>query len=185
MIFRLVVLSLALAGCRSEPAPAPGPAEDAALSGTQVAAAPATFAELAPGDTAAVILIMRRTMEEIEAALPGLTRRDTTLAPEPNQEARRLSIWLEDGVPRKLVVSEPNDAGQMMDESIFWFVQGEVRVVQQPTAAYAFDADRILVWTDENLVPLTDITPDVRMIREREVLEQQQKWLALLGVTLP
>jgi len=153
--------------------------------GNQTAVTATTFGELAPGDTASVLLIMRRTMEEIEAALPGLTRRDTTLAPEPNQEPRRLSIWLEDGVPRKLVVSEPNDAGQMMEESVFWFVQGDVRVVQQPSAAYAFDADRILVWTDESLVPLTDITADARMIRERDVIEQARKWLTLLGAPLP
>ena len=124
-------------------------------------------------------------MEEIEATLPDLTRRDTTLAPEPNQEPRRLSIWLEDGVPRKLIVSEPNDAGQMLDESVFWFVQGELRVVQQPTDAYAFDADRILVWTDESLIPRTDVSVDARMVREREVVEQARKWLALLGQTLP
>jgi len=68
---------------------------------------------------------------------------------------------------------------------VFWFVQGEVRVVQQPSAAYAFDADRILVWTDESLVPLTDITADARMIRERDVIEQARKWLTLLGAPLP
>ena len=146
---------------------------------------PTTLSELAPGDTASVIVIMRRTMQDIEGAIPAFTRRDTTLAAGTNREPRRLSLWLEDGVPRKLTVSAPTDASSMLGESVFWFVQGEVRVVQQPNDAYAFAADRMLVWTDESLTPVTDVTPEARMIREHEVIEQARQWLALFGVALP
>jgi hypothetical protein len=131
-----------------------------------------------------VLVIMRRTMQDIDDALAGFTRHDTTLTAEPNQDPRRLSIWLEGGVPRKLVVSEPNDAGQMLDESVFWFVQGELRVVQQPADAYAFEADRILIWTDGSLQPVTDISTEERMQRERAVVDSARRWLQLFGLTL-
>lgn len=185
MIRRFVALAVLLAGCRSDPAPPPGLAQDSTANAAPSAATPTSFSELAPGDTAAVLLIMRQTMQDIDGALGGLARRDTVLVAEAGQEPRRLSLWLEDGVPRKLTVSEPNEMGRMLGESAFWFVQGEVRVVQQPHDAYAFDADRILVWTDESLVPLSDVTGEERMARERDVVEEAHRWLAVFGVKLP
>ncbi|MES2303978.1 MAG: hypothetical protein V4558_00625 [Gemmatimonadota bacterium] len=173
-----------LSGCRSQSAPAPGLEQDSSRS-IPAAQIPTSFSELAPGDTASVVLIMRRTMADIDGAAADFTKRDTTLAPEPGQEPRRLTLWLEDNVPRKLLVTEPDESGRMMRESLFYFVQGEVRVVMQPNDGYAFDADRILVWTDEALIPLADVTPELRMQRESEVLDQAHKWLALFGVELP
>jgi hypothetical protein len=184
VIRRALALCVILAGCRSERAPAPGLAQDSTEGAAPSAATPTSFSELAPGDTASVILVMRRTMQDIDGALAGFTRRDTTLDAEPGQEPRKLSVWLEDDVPRKLTVTEPNEAGRMLNESSFWFVQGEVRVVLQPLAAYAFDADRILVWTDETLVPITDVTTEERMRREREVVDQAHRWLEVFGIKL-
>lgn len=184
MIRRVVAVALLLVGCRSQQAPAPGLEQDS-TAGIPASQVPTTFSELAPGDTASVLLIMRRTMSDIDGALETFVKRDTTLAPELGQEARRLTLWLEDGVPRKLLVTEPDESGRMLRESHFYFVQGEVRVVQQPNDAYAFDADRILVWTDESLVPLVDITPETRMTREHQVVEQARQWLALFGLSLP
>ncbi len=185
MIRRFVALAVVLAGCRSDPAPAPGQAQDSTVDAAAPAATPTTFSELAPGDTAAVLRIMRHTMQDIDGALGGLARRDTVLVAEAGQEPRRLSLWLEDGVPRKLTVSEPNEMGRMLGESAFWFVQGEVRVAQQPHDAYAFDADRMLIWTDQSLVPLSDVAGEERMARERDVVGQAHTWLAVFGVRLP
>ncbi|MEO5800581.1 MAG: hypothetical protein ABIZ70_02200 [Gemmatimonadales bacterium] len=173
-----------LSGCRSQGAPAPGLEQDSAGS-TAAAQIPTSFSELAPGDTASVVLIMRRTMADIDGATADFTKRDTTLDPEQSQEPRRLTLWLEDNVPRKLLVTEPEESGRMMRESVFYFVQGELRVVLQPNDGYAFDADRILVWTDESLVPLADVTPELRMQRERDVLDQAHRWLGVFGVQLP
>lgn len=185
MIRRLVVVAVILAGCRSEAAPAPGLASGPADSAQASVGGAATFAELVPGDTAAVISIMRRTMQEIDGALAGYVRRDTTLEAVKGKAPRTLSVWLEQDIPRKLTVSEPNESGRMLGESNFWFVQGELRVAQQPEDSYAFDADRIIVWTDPSLVPIVDITPELRMQREHEVVEQARQWLNLVGVKLP
>ncbi|MES2123285.1 MAG: hypothetical protein V4503_01230 [Gemmatimonadota bacterium] len=138
-----------------------------------------------PGDTAAVITILRRTMQEIDGALAGYVRRDTVLDAMPGQGPRTVSVWLEQDIPRKLTVSEPNESGKMLAESNFWFVQGELRVAQQPEDSYAFDADRIIVWTDPSLVPIVDITPELRMQREHDVVEQARHWLGIFGVRLP
>lgn len=184
MIRKVVLLGVILIGCRSQQAPAPGLEQDSSGS-IPNAAIPTSFSELAPGDTASVLLIMRRTMADIDDALTGFTKRDTTLAPEPGQEPRRLTLWLENDVPRKLQVSEPDEAGRMMRESLFFFVQGDLRVAVQPNDGYAFDADRIVVWTDESLVPLADVTPELRMAREHDVLEQAKKWLGVFGVSIP
>ena len=128
---------------------------------------------------------MRGTMGEIDGMLGQLERRDTTLAPVGTEEARRLSVWVRDGVPRKLTVSEPNDAGAMTAESQYWLVGGELRVVQQPFAAYVLYGDRILVWTDGALEPVPDIPDDDRMARELELVNQARQWLAVFGLKLP
>lgn len=183
MIRRVLFACAILAGCRSQQAPAPG-LEFAPSADSTTTAAPATFAELAPGDTGSVVAIMRRTMTDIDGALNAYEKRDTVLDAEPGAEPRRVTLWLEGTVPKKLQVTEPDEAGRMRRESMFWFVQGEVRVVQQPTDAYAFDADRILVWTDESLIPLPDVPTDLRMAREHDVIEQAKRWLGVFGVQL-
>lgn len=184
MIRRVVALCVILSGCRSQSAPTPGLAQDSA-GNTPAAQVPASFSELAPGDTASVVLIMRRAMADIDGAVADFTRRDTALAPDPGQEPRRLTLWLEDNVPRKLLVTEPDESGRMQRESMFYFVQGEVRVVMQPNDGYAFDADRILLWTDESLIPLADVTSELRMAREREVIEAARQWLSVFSLRLP
>ena len=74
-------------------------------------------------------------------------RRDTSLEGEGYREPRRLTLWMQNDVPVKLVATEPNDAGLMTGESIAWFRGGEVRVVQEPFAFFYFDVDRLVLWT--------------------------------------
>ncbi len=140
---------------------------------------------IAEGDTAAVLSLLKLTMTDIDASLDSMERRDSVLPAEPGQEPRTLSVWLRDGTPRKLLVAEPNESGAMTLESAYWFVNGEVRAVQQPTAAFFFEADRILLWTDQGLEPLTTVTSEERMTRELEILAEIEKRLAVFGITLP
>jgi hypothetical protein len=139
---------------------------------------------IAEGDTAAVLDLLRLTMTDIDAALETMERRDTVLAPEPDQEPRRVSVWLRDGVPRKLLVSEPNESGQMTAESAYWFVNGELRAVLQPFAGYFLEGDRILLWTDESLEPITDVIPQDRMDRELALVAEVELRLAHFGLRL-
>jgi hypothetical protein len=137
---------------------------------------------IAEGDTATVLALLRLTMTEIDGLLEGMERRDTVLAAEPGQEARRVSVWLRDGAPRKLLVSEPNEAGLMNDESAYWFVDGELRAAQQPFATFFLEGDRILLWTDEALEPRTDVPTQERMDRELALVAEVELRLAHFGL---
>jgi hypothetical protein len=129
---------------------------------------------------------MRLTMSDIDGALDGFERRDTTLATTPDSEPRQLTVWLQRGLPRKLSVSEPKEPGHTVAAvTDYWFINEEPAVVQGTTDAYALDANRIVLWTDQMLVPLTGFTADERMTREILLVGQARKYLAAFGVVLP
>ncbi|MGH7522742.1 MAG: hypothetical protein ACREK8_00335 [Gemmatimonadales bacterium] len=148
-------------------------------------AAPAQFSDLAPGDTAGVITMMRQVMQRIDAGLPSMTERDTLLASIADSQSRRLAVWLEGATVRKLVVSDSSGNGPGTGETDVWFLGGDVAVVQQVSDVYAFDAGRIVLWTDGSLEPRTDVTPDMIMIRESALIDRVRQWLAVLGIPLP
>ncbi len=180
------VLLASLAACGPKPdAAVPGDSSAVTDSAVLPGNEPVSLAEVPPGDTAAILRVMRGTMSDIDGMLGQLERRDTTLPPVDPEEARRLSVWVRDGVPRKLTVTEPNDAGAMTGESHYWLVGGELRVVQQPFAGYVLYGDRILVWTDGALDPVPDIPDSDRMAREVDLVNEARKWLEVFGLKLP
>lgn len=183
----LMVVMVATIACGAEPKDEPGMADGSDTLGyaTPTTAAPVSLTEVAPGDTATILRVMRGTMSDIDALLPELERRDTMLEPVGTQEPRRLTVWVQNGTPRKLTVTEPNDAGAMTGLSHFWLVGNELRVVQQPFAAYVFYGDRILVWTDSALEPVPDIPDDDRMAREIELVNEARGYLGVFGLRLP
>ncbi len=129
---------------------------------------------------------MRLTMNEIDSSLGGFERRDTILATSSDSEPRRLSVWLQSGVPRKLAVSEPREPGHSVaGETDYWFIKNELAVVQGMTDSYALDANRIVLWTDQMLVPLSGFTAEERMAREILLVEQARKYLAAFGIVSP
>jgi hypothetical protein len=127
---------------------------------------------------------MQRVMTEGDGAAFAAVRRDTLLPPEPAQEARRVTMLTRDDRLLKLIWTEPNDAGQMTGETHAWFVDGEVRVLQEPFAAFFLDGDRIVLWTDEALEPVPVPESD-RMAREQAITAQLRSRLALFGVNYP
>ncbi len=139
---------------------------------------------IAEGDTASVLELMKVTMTEIDGALEQMERRDTLLAPEGNAEPRRLTVWLRDGVPRKLVVTEPNESGAMTQESSFWFVAEELRAVLRPTDGFFLEGDRILLWTDGALTPVPEMDSRTRMDQEQQLLDEVEGWLSVFGLAL-
>lgn len=179
-------MALVISGCGGDApseedvavgAPGPAPATDAPRS-------PAFLAEIAPGDTGAILGLMRRVMTEGDGAVPSADRRDTTLAAEPSQEPRRVTLYTRDEALLKLVWTEPNDAGRMTGETQVWFVEGEVRVLQEPFAAFFLDGDRIVLWTDEALEPVA--VPDAdRMLREQAITAMLRARLGLFGRNYP
>ena len=182
-MYRLAVFAILVAGCRigARPDSAPGDASGPTGNG----AAPANFSDLAPGDTAAVIAMMRQIMHSVDAGLGEMTQRDTTIAPGADSTSHHYTIWLQDGVPRKLVVIDSTGHGQNNTETDAWFMGGDLAVLLQVSDAYAFDSDRIVLWTDEALQPRADATADALMAKQGALAEAVRGWLALVGIKAP
>ena len=142
------------------------------------------MAELAPGDTLGVLTLMRRTINETNTAAMAAERRDSTMLPEGYREPRRLTLWVANDVPVKLIATEPNDAGLMTGETIVWFVNGEIRAVQEPFDLLYFEVDRLALWTDEAMVPVTIPEAD-RMAKERAVIDSVKARLATFRIPYP
>jgi hypothetical protein len=147
-------------------------------------AEPASLAELAPGDTLGLLDLMRRIINQTNTAAASALRRDSTMASEGYREARRLTLWSVDDTPIKLIATEPNDAGLMTGETIVWFVNGEVRAVQEPFDVLYFEVDRLSLWTDEAMVPV-EIPENDRMAKEKMVIDSVKARLAKFGVAYP
>jgi hypothetical protein len=173
----VALAAILLAGCRNGSKPSPAP--DDAI-GQPLGSAPAHFSDLPPGDTTAVIAMMHQTMRGIDAGLAVMTQRDTTLASDST--SHHLTAWLQGGTVRKLVVIDSTVGRQNNVETDIWFMGGDVAVLLQAADAYAFDSDRIVLWTDESLNPRVDVTPDLMMARQATLIDQAQRWLAMLGV---
>lgn len=181
----VIGLALALAGCGGDAPPVEsGEAPGAPIADAVPPSSPASLAEIPPGDTGAVLGLMQRVMTEGDGVAFTADRRDTTLAAEPAQEPRRVTLLTRDDRLLKLIWTEPNDAGQMTGETQAWFVDGEVRVLQEPFAAFFLDGDRIVLWTDEALEPVPVPEAD-RMAREQAITAQLRARLALFGVNYP
>ncbi|HEY4321918.1 MAG TPA: hypothetical protein VGM77_12175 [Gemmatimonadales bacterium] len=182
-MFRIAFLAILIAGCHGGDKPT-------AASGNVVpsvgAAGPAQFADVAAGDTAGVLDLMRQTMQQVDAGLPAMTRRDTTLAAVADSVPRHLTVWLQGNDIRKLTSQPDSTANGPNDgETDVWFVGGDIAVVQRVADAYAFDAGRIVLWTDESLLPRGDVTADQLMTRETELGTLIRSWAAVFGVQLP
>jgi hypothetical protein len=129
--------------------------------------------------------MMRQTMQQIDAGLPQMTERDTTLPPVADSQPRHLAAWLQEGVVRKLVVADSGGNGPGSGETDIWFLGGDVAVLQQVADVYAFDAGRIVLWTDGTLQPRTDVDQQLVMAKETQLIDSARQWLAVFGIALP
>jgi hypothetical protein len=179
--YRIVFIAFLLIGCGR--GPKAGPAADTSAPTTLGAAAPGQFSDLAPGDTAGVVSMMRDVMRGIDAGAAQMTMRDTTIATDTM--AYHYTLWLEDGVPRKLIAIDSLAKGGNNTEVSVWFLGGDVAVVLGPADAYAMDAGRIILWTDESLVPRTDVTDDLMMAKQSTLIDNIGGWLKIFGLSLP
>ena len=179
------LLLVGVMACGSRAA-APEGGDQAAVTDSAVdrPAEPASLAELAPGDTLGLLELVRRVINETNATAANAVRRDSTMAPEGYREPRRLTLWSIDDTPIKLIATEPNDAGVMTGETIVWFVNGEVRTVQEPFDVLYFEVDRLSLWTDEAMMPV-EIPEADRMAKERAVIDSVKARLAKFGLVYP
>jgi hypothetical protein len=126
--------------------------------------------------------MMRQTMRSIDAGLGSMTQHDTTLTAPTDSIVHTLAVWLQDGVPRKLVAVDSTIGSAHNRETDVWFMGGDVAVVLQVADAYAFDSDRIVLWTDETLLPRADVTMQQAMAKQTELTDAVQRWLGVLRI---
>lgn len=144
---------------------------------------PLALADIAPGDTAAILNLMRFTMSQGDAALSTLERRDTILTATV-ADSQRMTLWSASDTPVKLTWTAPPEPGRVPGEIAVWFVNGEVQVVLEPFDGFFLDADRIILWTDPSLMP-QEVTDVDRMPREKAVIDSVRARLAVFGVAYP
>ncbi len=179
----LLLGALALAGCRSRDAGTPEAGGEPPATTMQVRrpAEPASLADIAPGDTAGALALIRRIMRQGDAILDSLDRRDTVLVAGDSAAAPSLTLWSLNGRPVKLQAITPNTVDRIPEETATWFRLGEINVVQQPAGVLLFEGDGIVFTTDEALVPVA--MPDTtRMRLETEVVDSVTARLAVFGV---
>ncbi|HET9064735.1 MAG TPA: hypothetical protein VFN22_02790 [Gemmatimonadales bacterium] len=179
-----VWLSLAVAlGCSTPAADRSDPGAPPADQPSSVAR-PTSLADIPPGDTLGLVRLMESLMADGDGALALSVRRDTTVPAVLVDQPRTLSLWLYDDHPVKLVASETDAEGRMTAETRVWFHGGEVSVVQAPFSLHLFDGDRLVLTTDEGMMPL-EPTDQVRMQLERRIIDSVKARLAVFGVAYP
>lgn len=145
---------------------------------------PMSLADIPPGDTVGLVRLMESLMADGESALERSVRRDTTVPAVLVDQPRRLSLWRFDDHPVKLVASETDAEGRMTDETRVWFHGGEVSVVQAPFSLHLFEGDRLILTTDEGMMPL-EPSDQERMQLERSIIDSVKVRLAAFGVRYP
>lgn len=143
-----------------------------------------SLADIPPGDTVALVRLMESLMTDGDRALTLSVRRDTAVPAVLVDQPRRLSLWLYNDHPVKLVASETDADGRMTDETRVWFHGDEVSVVQAPFSVHLFDGDRLVLTTDEGMMPL-DPSGQEQLQLERSIIDSVKVRLAAFGVRYP
>ena len=181
----LLVASLLFSGCGSSGEDATADEQSPIeMSNTGRPAEPASLADVAPGDTAGILALMRTMVRDADAATASLVPRDTLLDSGPGLEQRQLRLWLLDGRPVKLVATEPNATDRIAPETITWFRLGVIAVVQPPAGMFLFAADGLIFTADESMMPV-ELAPELETAIERETLDSVKARLAVFGVGYP
>lgn len=81
----------------------------------------------------------------------------------PITDLRLLQLWFDDDRPIKLVVS---DTGRVTRTSSYYFRDGALFWVRDPSAGYAFENDTLVLRTDAKLSPLADTSGGSGVLRD-------------------
>ncbi|MCB0546377.1 MAG: hypothetical protein KDD19_02260 [Phaeodactylibacter sp.] len=119
--------------------------------------------------------LVERVTQRVQEIVSSLEERlanqepiiDTLALEDGQNEARILKLWMENEKAVKLTVTEPDDNGDMVRQSTFYFGGPDLFFVAQPFSRFIFIKGRLEYWLDEdmNAIPAT-----VELLDEREGL---------------
>jgi hypothetical protein len=142
---------------------------------------PVELDQLAPSDTGGVLALMRGAINYSNAVADRGERSDTTLTVADAALPVTVTLWSTGTTPLRMIIARQVAGTAIPEETIVWFDGGTVQVVQEPQDILLFDADRIVFWTDEGMVPLP-YTEEERMAHERQVIDMITEQLELFGI---
>lgn len=90
----------------------------------------------------------------IDGRLDRLDMREVTEGRErPGFEPRRFRLWVRDGEPVKVTVTDASQAGRTAPTSSYYFRDGQLFWVRTPTGGYLFEANTLTLSLDARLQP--------------------------------
>lgn len=111
----------------------------------------------------------------LDEQLPYGQSRSVTLPAEPGEDERVLRRWVRDGQTVKITATEPDDAGRMTGQSVYFYEEGELFLVRHPYAHYVFENGRLVTWLDENR-NVVEVSEADHRARERAILDQAARY---------
>ncbi len=142
---------------------------------------PVELDQLSPTDTIGLLSLMRGAINYSNAVADQGERRDTTFTAADAPLPVTVTLWSNGTTPLRMIVERQVMGTAIPEETIVWFDGGTVQVVQEPQDILLFDADRIVLWTDEGMIPLP-FTDDERMAHERAMIDMITARLELFGI---
>ncbi len=94
----------------------------------------------------------------------------------PGDLGHPAKLWLIDGKPVKLVVTELNERGFAQGESTWYFRNDTLVAATAPLASYAFRDGRLAEWADRGGI-VVQSHPDSLAARDRELKKKSRFWL--------
>ncbi len=134
-------------------------------------------------DSAASPERVRLVADSIDALTAELEPQVRRLQPEARGwEPRLLSLWVDSGVPLKLSVTEPTEAGKMDGRANYYFVEGRLEVVRGSVSQYLFRDTTLILWTTDSTQQVAEIPLRDMVARQNYVLGEVRQYLAMFGL---
>ncbi len=119
----------------------------------------------------------------IDARLDRLDMREVTDGPERTGfEPRRLRLWVRDGEPVKLTVTEASQAGRTTTTSSYYFRDGELFWVRTPAGGYLFEGSALTLSLDASLKPVASAKAADPQTQQARLQTELRSALAEFGV---
>ncbi len=107
---------------------------------------------------------------------------EKTLKPEKKGwENRKLVLYNNNRDPIMLSFTEPDDAGKMHWATKIYYLDGKLYFYDGAFSGYIFKNERMVLWMDENMKPLSNIPQNDILDVSNSIKKQSKEFLELFG----